>query len=234
MDNQLNRALTYVGWLAVCVLLAYVLATLFQGYTDPGDLLLQRNKARKDAAVEKSRLEENNDQKEEPSDATVVNDEDTTSTEFVDPFEPEPSTTPDITSFEALLQNRVDSVRATLSGGRRRTDVIIRYYPHLPDGEMVYELGELGFYLHERPTDSSQVDVPTNSVYYGDNVPLKDIQLVTYELLKKGVKIRQIKMSRFHDDWKANSIEIGTDTSVEDQPVLTWGDVQKFRKAAGN
>ncbi|MDW3197230.1 MAG: hypothetical protein R8G66_32935 [Cytophagales bacterium] len=136
-------------------------------------------------------------------------------------------------SFETMLQRRADSIRASLSDGKRRTDVILRYYPHLPDGKIVYSLSDLGFYLHERPTEINQLEQPTNALFYGDNVPLADIQMVAYELINRGVKIRQIKMSRFHDDWKANSIEIGSEPSAEQQSVLQLDDIQNFRKANG-
>lgn len=233
MDDQLKRPLTYVGWLSLCILLAYILASLFKGYIDPGDLMLRRSKERRDAAREKS--QEKGGEMSAPKDTTQQEPliADTTSNEFSDDFEPEinpPGT--DESSFAETLKDRSDSIRSTLTNGRRRTDVIIRYYPHLSDGELVYELSELGFYLHERPTDSSQLMMPTNSVFYGDNVPLEDIQLVTFELLSKGLEIKQISMSRFHDNWKANSIEIGTDVSVKDLPVLTLQDVQAFRKVS--
>ena len=132
--------------------------------------------------------------------------------------------------FEEGLRTYKAEVLSRLSLGAKRMDVLVRYYPHEPDGEAVYNLRSLGYYLHERPTQPEVSDKPSNSLYYGDNVPLKDIQLVAITLLDTGIPLKQIKESRFHADWKSNSLEIGTDTSATPLPVLSKQNIRLFTK----
>lgn len=229
MDDQPSRVFYYTGMLALLLLVAYLLsATVF-------DEEARKSNGTKEKVARKTTDEKGSSEKESPS-SNPVSTQETEKTEKSDTFDFEEKPVAAIKpmtpfSFEKMLQMRADSIRALLATGLRRTDVILRYYPHLPDGKIVYSLSELGFYLHERPTDVNQLEKATNSLFYGDNVPLEDIQLVAYELVKRGVKIRQIKMSRFHDDWKSNSIEIGAESGAENLPILSLEDIQAFKKA---
>ena len=135
-----------------------------------------------------------------------------------------------MSGFEKELRAYKAQVLAQLEPGEKRMDVLVRYYPHEPDGKAVYNLRALGYYLHERPTLPEYADKPSNSLYYGDNVPLKDIQLVAITLLDAGIPLKQITESRFHADWKSNALEIGADTLVNNRPVLSKQDIQLFTK----
>ncbi len=135
-----------------------------------------------------------------------------------------------IQKFEEGLRAYKAEILSQLEPGAKRMDVLVRYYPHEPDGEAVYNLRSLGYYLHERPTQAEFADKPSNSLYYGDNVPLKDIQLVAITLLDTGIPLKQIKESKFHADWKSNSLEIGADTLVNTLPVLSKQDIRQFTK----
>lgn len=231
MDDQPNRAFYYTGMLAFIFLLAFVLTiTVFKEKKVAGQFTSSKQskeKPREDKTLAKKVSVEDQPEVTNPGADTIKTD----TLDFEDNTIKTEETI--MVSFEATMQQRADSIRSSLSEGKRRTDVILRYYPHLPDGEVVYSLSDLGFYLHERPTDVNQLEKPTNALFYGDNVPLADIQMVAYELIKRGVKIRQIKMSRFHDDWKANSIEIGSEPGAEQLSVLQLGDIENFRKASG-
>lgn len=229
MDDQPSRAFYYTGMLALFFGVAFLLSTTVFREKKVSSQFSSTVKS-KDQSTEKKTLTSEiptSDGSETEVEAVDNNETET--------FDFEESSTSDeeasAVSFEEMLQFRADSIRSALGDGKRRTDVILRYYPHLPDGKIIYSLSDLGFYLHERPTDVDQLDEPTNALFYGDNVPLKDIQLVAYELIKRGATIRQIKMSRFHDDWKANSIEIGAELSAKDLPVLSIEDIKNFKKA---
>lgn len=229
MDDQPSRVFYYTGMLALLFLVAYLLsATVF-------DEEARKSSGTKEKVARKTPDKKDSNEKESPSNnPDSIQEAEKTEQSSTFDFEEKPVAavapmTP--LSFEKSLQSRADSIRALLATGLRRTDVILRYYPHLPDGKIVYSLSDLGFYLHERPTDVNQLEKATNSLFYGDNVPLADIQLVAYELVKRGAKIRQIKMSRFHDDWKSNSIEIGAESSAENLPILRLEDIQAFKKA---
>lgn len=127
--------------------------------------------------------------------------------------------------FEELKSDYLQSKLKDLPSSQARTDVIIRYYHHQPDGESAYQLQNLRYYLHERPVAPEYANHQSNAVFYGDSVQVEDIQLVTYTLLKAGLPIKTIKPSKFASSWKARSIEIGTDTTLTNQPTLTLEEI---------
>ncbi len=113
-------------------------------------------------------------------------------------------------------------------GTKTRNDIVVRYYRHLPDGNKIDELRKYGLYIHERPVEGELEGYESNSLYYGDSVSQEDIHLIAYVMLKQGLPIKSIQPSIYHDDWKANSVEIGTDTAVNDDPVLTLTEIRNF------
>lgn len=230
MDERTNPGPLYAGLLGFFFLLAYLMSTLVVEERSSAKV---RNSDKKETlrTTEKkaAKVEQSKDGSQNDLESEEVQDKDTF--DFEEASLPENQISLD--EFAQQLNLRADSIRSRLKNGAKRADIIIRYYPHLPDGKIVYSLSDLGFYLHERPTDPNRLENPTNSLFYGDNVPLADIQMVAYNLVKKGVKIRQIKKSRFHDDWKANAIEIGSEARAEKLPVLQFEDIQNFRKTTG-
>lgn len=123
--------------------------------------------------------------------------------------------------FEKLLADYKTNVVANLKKNKARTDIIIRYYHHEPDGNSAYALGKLGYYIHEREVAPEYLNYQSNAIFYGDSVSLEDLQIVSYALLKEGLPIKEIVPSRFHDSWKSRAIEIGTDTTMIDRPSIT-------------
>lgn len=109
-----------------------------------------------------------------------------------------------------------------------RTDVVIRYYQKEKDGDRIFRLRALGFYIHERPTSERFDQYASNAIYYGDKVSIEDIKMVAYTLMRQGVEIKTIEPSQFYSDWKAHSIEIGTDDTMQDAPSLTLGDIRRL------
>ncbi len=123
--------------------------------------------------------------------------------------------------FQELKTSYQTNVLNTLPPGKPRSDVIVRYYKHPPDGNSVYALKNLGFYIHERPIDQAMADYESNSIYYGDSVKQQDLLIVAYTLIKEGMPIKSIKPSMYHDGWKYNAIEIGADSTVIEKEALT-------------
>ncbi|MEQ9217363.1 MAG: hypothetical protein RLO17_04930 [Cyclobacteriaceae bacterium] len=130
--------------------------------------------------------------------------------------------------FNELKKTYQTKVLNRLPAGKPRTDVIIRYYKHPPDGNSVYTLKDLGFYIHERPVDSEMADYESNSIFYGDSVKKEDLLIVAYTLISEGLPIKSIKPSLYHDGWKYNSIEIGADSTVIEKEVLTLEQLQQL------
>ncbi len=127
--------------------------------------------------------------------------------------------------FQDLKNSYLSPILASLPEGRSREDVVIRYYKHENDGNRAYALKRLGYYLHEREAEDNQ-QLASNSLYYGSDVDLRDIHIVAYTLLKEGMPLKSIKQSAF--DWKFNSIEIGADSLVENNPIMSVADIEAF------
>lgn len=147
--------------------------------------------------------------------------------------EPEPAEeieTPvnnDVSYFDDIKNSYISPILAELPEGRSREDVVVRYYKHENDGQEIYSLRKLGYYLHEREAEDN-LRLRSNSLYYGDDVDIRDIRLVAYELIKAGVPLKSISRSQF--DWKFNSIEIGADSLVENNSILSISDILAFEK----
>ncbi|WP_420576313.1 hypothetical protein [Ekhidna sp.] len=116
---------------------------------------------------------------------------------------------------------------ANLPPGQLREDVVIRYYRHDQDGDKVYSLKSLGYYIHEKEATETE-GLGSNVMYYGENVAIEDIQIVAYTLLENGIPLKSIKPSSY--SWKANAIEIGTNPDILEAPELTPESVKKFTK----
>lgn len=109
-----------------------------------------------------------------------------------------------------------------------RKDVVIRYYVKEKDEDKVFSLRQLGFYIHERPTSEAYQGLPTNALYYGNEVNIEDLKMVAYTLLRKGVELRLIEPSKFSNDWKARSIEIGTEDGKVEFPLISLADIRQL------
>jgi len=133
--------------------------------------------------------------------------------------------------FAGLIENYKSSVLSKLDKPESRSDVVIRYYTKPKDKDKVYSLRKYGFYIHERKTDSVFSDFTSNALYYGDDIRNEDIQLIAYALIQSGVDLKMIVPSKLHDDWKANSVEIGADSLALKLPSLQISDLRKNWKA---
>lgn len=134
----------------------------------------------------------------------------------------------DAAFFETLITRYQSETLSQLGSKKARTDVVLRYYRHPPDGTSAYALEKLGFYIHERPVAPEHVRYQSNAVYFGDSVRVEDIQIVSYTLLNEGLPIKVIKPSKFAGSWKARSIEIGTDTTLLQQPTLSLSEIRNL------
>ena len=155
--------------------------------------------------------------KKEDTVTTIVNlmDEDPT---------PKPPTNNEF--FRKLKSNYQENIYSKLDRPKNRTDLIIRYYKKDNDDNKIYGLRKLGFYIHERPSDSALSDYNSNALYYGDSVNIEDIQIIAYTLINSGLDLKMISPSRYHDTWKAHSLEIGTDTSFLKKKNLKLSDIR--------
>lgn len=133
----------------------------------------------------------------------------------------------ELVSLSDLKNNYLAPKLAELPTGQLREDVVIRYYRHEKDGDKIYTLRELGYYIHEKEATET-AGMGSNVIYYGDQVNKEDIQIVAYTLLEKGIPLKSIQKTQF--DWKFNSIEIGTDSLLIDDQTLQTTDIERFSK----
>lgn len=140
----------------------------------------------------------------------------------------EKRSTGDRNYFNNLLNQYKQEYFREIPAGRNRTDIVVRYYYHEPDNDKVQKLKDLKLYLHIRPVSETRRDHQSNSLYYGDSVSTRDIQLIAYTLISNGVPIKQLVPSKYHDNWKARAVEIGSDTDLADAPILTLEQIQSF------
>lgn len=138
-----------------------------------------------------------------------------------------PSPISDTEFFDNLLEKYNAKGAKANGNSESRTDVVIRYYKKSNDGDRVYKLRNLGFYIHERPAEDDFNEYASNAIFYGDAVKKEDLVMIAYSLMKNGVKLQSITLSKFHDAWKAHSIEIGTDTTALNEQPITLAKLRK-------
>ncbi|WP_462247227.1 hypothetical protein [Ekhidna sp.] len=172
--------------------------------------------------------------KESPSsiqDFEVAKEEESSSDESFqspDPVEEKPTNQPvTYSGLDDLKNNYLAPIIASLPQGQLREDVVIRYYKHQKDGYKVYSLKALGYYIHEKQATET-AGLGSNVLYYGDDVNNSDIQIVALTLLAEGLPIKSILPTQF--SWKATSIEIGTDTLLINEEILSEADIKSFVK----
>lgn len=131
--------------------------------------------------------------------------------------------------FEQLKAEYLAVATKDLAPGRARTDMVVRYYRHAPDGRGIYKLRALRYYIHERDVSDYKLEsMPSNALFYGDNIKDEDIKIVAYTLLENGIPIKTIEPSQYGGDWKSNAIEIGADSTLSNKRSLTLSEVRAF------
>lgn len=139
---------------------------------------------------------------------------------------PKAKTLSDKEYFEKVLATYQVEVYDKLERPANRTDLVIRYYKKENDQGIINSLKPLGLYIHERPSNEAYDDSSSNSLFYGDSVSKADIEIIAYKLISAGLDLKAIVPSRYHDTWKVNTLEIGSDTLYNDSPSLTLSDIR--------
>ena len=127
--------------------------------------------------------------------------------------------------FQNLINSYLNPIVAGLPEGRARDDVTIRYYMHEKDGDHVYALRNLGYYLHEKEATETK-GFESNVLIYGSDVDVRDIHIVAYTLLQNEVPLKGIRPSQY--EWKFHALEIGTNPELVDEPLMTPEDIRNF------
>ena len=130
-------------------------------------------------------------------------------------------------TLSSLKKTYLAPILASIPEGELREDVVIRYYRRKMDKNSIDKLKALSYYIHKKEPDEIS-NVASNIMYYGDHIPLEDIQIVAFTLLEEGIPLKSIKHTKF--DWKAKAIEIATDTTLLDDPNISLDEIKNFQK----
>lgn len=84
----------------------------------------------------------------------------------------------------------------------------IQYYPkHKDKYKVVVALEEFGFDISTKKSNDKLLNQKTNTIWYGKSVPIKNVKLVAYTLMRAGVEVKFIIEV---DNLSKNKILIGT------------------------
>lgn len=120
----------------------------------------------------------------------------------------------------AEIQKMVGQKHFTQNG------ISIRYYQKSIDQQkVILALEEIGFKPLVLPATTSMSNTPTNSIWFGKNVPIEEVKLVAYYLIRGGIEIKSIRPFRDFDGPKMNSIEIGGDKGIVSAPALSFDQI---------
>ncbi|WP_109832943.1 hypothetical protein [Reichenbachiella versicolor] len=140
--------------------------------------------------------------------------------------------TTEINSVTLLTKKNVSYIdslwnKAIKWKGSKKRFPVVRYYAKPLDSNTVYNLKKYGYYIHERPSSGLE-KFSSNTICYGDSIKKEDLILVASQLISSGMEIKSISLSKYHSGWKYNALEIGTDTTVLNQPSLTLQDLEEM------
>ncbi|MFY0626461.1 MAG: hypothetical protein JXR07_09210 [Reichenbachiella sp.] len=110
----------------------------------------------------------------------------------------------------------------------RENRPVIRYYAKPLDLKNVYNLKQFGYYIHERASTGLEGH-SSNAIFYGDSVKNEEVLLIAYSLISNGMDIKEISRSKY--SWKYNAIEIGTDTTIMNEPSIEISQLRKLLSA---
>lgn len=106
-----------------------------------------------------------------------------------------------------------------------RENITVQYFPKDVDRQIVEKsLRELGFNLISgRPN----LKIPTNAIWFGSEVPIEDVKLVAFTLIRAGVEIKVIRPFRNPGGSKARLIQVGSDAQYVSSPPLSPDEIQR-------
>jgi len=86
--------------------------------------------------------------------------------------------------------------------------IIVQYYPKSKDKyKVVAALEEFGFEVNTKNSNPKLLNQKTNSIWFGKSVPIENVKLVAFTLIRAGVEIKFIRQA---DILQSNKIIIGT------------------------
>lgn len=138
---------------------------------------------------------------------------------------------PDINALPKVQQSSKAAEELKMLGSpqpERQGHVTIEYFPRDVDAEKVRgALENLGFIV--KPGNTQYPEVPTNAVWFGNQVTANEVKRVAYVLIRAGVQIKAIR--RFEASAPSQDallIQVGGDPQLVSKPTMT---VEQIRNA---
>lgn len=87
-------------------------------------------------------------------------------------------------------------------------DIVVTYYPKASDAQTVSRtLQGLAYPYREEPP---QNEAPTNSIWFGDAVPINDVKAIANALITAGVRLTAVRRFKDGSGSKLKMIEVGS------------------------
>jgi hypothetical protein len=101
----------------------------------------------------------------------------------------------------------------------QRQSITVQYFPKDVDPEIVrVRLQDLGFTLTTPRSDLNEI--PTNAIWYGEEVDIESVKAIAYTLIGAGVDIKMIRQLN-NSQGREQVIQVGGDGECLNQPALT-------------
>lgn len=127
---------------------------------------------------------------------------------------------------ESLTANSERRFLANSSPSASRSNTTVQYFPKDVDGEIVRRaIEELGFRMVEAAPEVTTV--PTNAIWFGSEVNLRDVKLLAFTLMRAGLQLKIIRPYQ-EEQGRSQLIQVGADASYAAAAPLT---VQEIREA---
>lgn len=127
---------------------------------------------------------------------------------------------------ESLKADRLREQLIESTDNSSRKKITVQYFPKNVDRQIVEgALRELNFnYI----TGESALSIPTNAIWFGNDVPIEDVKLVAYTLIRAGVEIRAIRP--FYTGNRNRLIQVGSGTAYQSRDPLSVDEIQAADK----
>lgn len=128
---------------------------------------------------------------------------------------------------QGLKAAQVKATLATPTVLQTNAGITIQYFPKDLDKDLIQSvlltnLKDAGFTLRSGNGNPTLKHTPTNSVWYGAQVPAESVRLVALSLLQSGVQLQSIApLSDAANPAKAKLIQIGSLAAAVNKPVFT-------------
>jgi hypothetical protein len=117
------------------------------------------------------------------------------------------------------------AIKLIINNYKPNPNVTVSYYDKTIDEKRVaLELQALGYqFIRKSPSDYMKKNA-TNSIWFGSNVPIQDVKIVAFALIRAGVPIKGIRPYRSgieNPEYKKNIIEVGASVDLNNKLPLS-------------